>query len=322
MRAVGVASVVAAMIAACTSSPTPSGSVAASATPSATAYAPSPTTSTVIPSPVPLADVVISPDIPVVYAEDGATMWASAFIAGGKTGPSGPLAIASVTVDFGDGAVGSVSQNCASPALRLQLHHAYEAAGSYMLRVTSATLCDEAWRLELDTGEGIQALVAASSETADWPKCMTYQLKMTDGGTGAGLGNVVTLIRMTNVSNSGCYLIGYPGLQLVSAAHTLLPTYVHQATQGDYMFPAMAVGRVALGPGDIGAFEVGYGDNPTGWAENEPYDVACPSARWLRVILPQTNQWGTADAPTAPCDGTVNVSPVFPGPEGIGFPGT
>jgi hypothetical protein len=275
---------------------------------------------TSIPSPMPFADVVISPEIPVVYTGNDATLWASAFIATGKTGPSGPLAIGSATVDFGDGTVGSLSQDCASASLRLQLHHAYEAAGSYMLKVSSATLCDQGWQLELDTGEGIRALPAASPLTADWPACTTYQLKMTDGGTGAGLGNVVTLIRLTNVSNSGCYLIGYPGLRLVSATRSLLPTYVQQATQGDYMFPAMAVGRVALGPGDIGAFEVGYTDNPFGSAENEPYDVACPPARWLRVILPRTNQWGTADVLMAPCEGAVMVSPIFPGPDSIQFP--
>jgi uncharacterized protein DUF4232 len=319
MRAAAVASLVA-VLAACGIAPLPTGSPSPNAIPSAAARTPSPTTATSVPSPAPVVDVVLSPEIPIVYTESDATLWASAFIAGGKTGPSGPMAIASTTVDFGDGAVGSVSQDCASPSLRLQLQHRYRTAGSYTLKVNSARLCDESWQVELDTGEGIRALAAASPLTADWPACTTYQLMMTDGGTGAGLGNVVTLIRLTNVSNSGCYLIGYPGLQLVSATHSLLPTHVHQATQGDYSFPAMAVGRVALGPGDVGAFLVGYTDNPSASAASEPYDVACPPATWLRVILPQTHQWGTADLLTAPCEGSVNVSPIFPGRDRIEFP--
>jgi hypothetical protein len=244
----------------------------------------------------------------------------SAFIASGKSGPTGPLAIATARVDFGDSTAGTVSQDCASPSLRLTLHHVYKTAGAYKLAVTSATLCDPRWQLSLDSGEGIRVLPAASASSADWPACTTSQLDMTDGGTGVGLGNVGTLIRLTNVSNAGCNLMGYPGLQLVSAAGTLLPTHVRLATDGDYLFPAIAVGRVALEPGAVAAFQVGYTDNPSGSAANEPYAVACPPARWVRVILPRTQQSGTAPVPMAPCEGNLNISPIFPGRDRIDFP--
>jgi hypothetical protein len=144
---------------------------------------------------------------------------------------------------------------------------------------------------------------------------------MTGGWTGAGLGNVATLIRLTNISNVGCSLTGYPSLQLVSPSGSMLPTQVRLATDGDYMFPSIAVGRVALSPGGVAAFEVGYGDNPSGAAADEPYAVACPVARWVRVILPQVQQYGTAKMPLAPCGGRVNVSPIFPGADHIDFPG-
>lgn len=281
---------------------------------------PSPAPLTAVPSPAPVADVVISPAIEVVYTDSQVTMWVSAFIAGGKAGPSGPLAIASATLVFGDGTTTAVSQDCAAPALRLKVDHVYTTAATYALLVSSAELCDPGWQLYLDTGEGIQALAAAAPGTAAWPICTTGQLRMTDGGGGSGLGNVVTLIRLTNVSRSGCNLTGYPDVRLVSATGSLLPTHVRHATDGDYMFPSIAVGRVALAPGDVAAFEIGYGDNPFGPDVDAPYDVACPPARWTRVILPMTHQYGTAAARMAPCEGLVNVSPIYPGPERIQFP--
>jgi hypothetical protein len=97
-----------------------------------------------------------------------------------------------------------------------------------------------------------------------------------------------------------------------------LPTHVLQATNGAYLFAPIAIGRVALAPGDTAAFEFGYGDNPLGSAVNESYDIACPPARWLRVILPGNRQYGTASVRTAPCGGLVNVSPIYPGRDPIG----
>src|SRR5262249_21243167 len=153
----------------CTVSPNPSQSPAPHALPKATEDTPSPTASAAVQSPAPEAAVAISPDIEVVYTGDNAAMWVSAFTAGGKTGPSGPLAVASATVGFGDGTAGTISQDCGSPAMRLRLTHVYRAAASYTLTVSSAVLCDPGWQPILDAGEGITAFEAAPATPADWP---------------------------------------------------------------------------------------------------------------------------------------------------------
>ncbi|HEX7949760.1 MAG TPA: DUF4232 domain-containing protein [Candidatus Limnocylindrales bacterium] len=225
------------------------------------------------------------------------------------------VAIAQATVDFGDGTTGLVSQGCASASPTLTAHHVYRVAGHLMLAVTAASLCEQGWQLNLSRGGDIRVLASASAATAQWPACTTYQLAMSGLVIGAAAGSVGAVIRLTNVSQTGCNLSGYPGLQLVSPTGSLLPTHVRDATQDAALIPAITVARVALGPGDVAAFDVGYGDNPT---VDEPYAVACPTARWVRVILPGVGQYGTAQVPLAPCEGGVDVSPIFPGGDWIG----
>lgn len=322
IRSIGWFPGAAILVAACSVSPSPSGPPLPTHTPITRPDSPSLAAASPAPTPAGEGEVVVTPEIQVIYVNHEATVWTSAFAGGGKTAPAFSLPIASAVIDFGDGSTGSVSQACSAPSSRLRLQHVFASAGSYMLSMSSAVLCESGWQLALDDGEDIRALPAATRATADWPVCTTYQLNMTEGWTGAGLGNVATLIRLSNVSKVGCSLKGYPGLQLVSATGSLLPTHVRLAADGDYMFPSIAVGRVAVGPGEVAAFEVGYTDTPSGPANDEPYDVACPPARWVRVILPQTQQWGTAKAPLAPCEGNVNVSPIFPGGERVDFPGS
>lgn len=323
MRRASVAWLAVGFLAACVTpaSPTaPSSALPPTFAPSIASPSPTTTSALTSPSPVLSADVAISPDIQVVYANENVALSASAFVISDKTAGTGPLEIASATIGFGDGTSGSVQQSCAGAADRVALHHRYASPGDYKLTVSAATLCQTGWQLNLDTGEGIRILPAPAVGTAGWPLCTTFQLKMTDGGTGAGLGNVATLIHLTNVSASGCNLAGYPDLRLISATGDLLPTEVHLATDGAYMFASMAIGRVALAPGEVASLEFGYTDNPFGDAANQPYDVACPPARWLRVTLPQNHQYGTAKVATAPCGGIVSVSPIYPGSAWIGFP--
>jgi hypothetical protein len=137
---------------------------------------------------------------------------------------------------------------------------------------------------------------------------------------GAGLGNVAALFRLRNVSSDGCVLSGYPGIQLMARTGAELPTTVRNAVTGAYMFPAVRPQRVALGPGDTGSFELAYSDNPFGGGENLPYDVACPSTHWVRIILPGTRQFGSAEVSIAPCEGLVIPSPIYPGVDRLQFP--
>jgi hypothetical protein len=122
-----------------------------------------------------------------------------------------------------------------------------------------------------------------------------------------------------NVGTKGCALKGYPGLMIVGRNGTLLPTHVRRATTGAYSFPAVVPHTVALAPGEVGSFMIGYGNNPSGPAVNQPYDVACPRSVALRVIFPGTTQFGTAKVGIGACGGVLDVSPIVPGAAGVQF---
>ena len=311
---------VGALVSACLSSPLPPESSVPGATASITPAAPSPTAVIAAASPGPVAGVTVFPEVPVVYAGETATLSVLASGVAAKTAPNGhPLIVSHVALDFGDGTTGSIDPDCQSAPWISTVHHVYTAAGRYQVAVLSATLCEPGWQLNLDTSERIRVLPAATPESTDWPACTTYQLRMTGTGLGGSLGNAGALFRLQNVSTTGCTLVGYPGLQLVGPSRALLPTHVHDASEGDYLFPTIAVGSVSLAPREFAAFQMGYGDNPSGSAANEPHDVACPIAHWVRIILPQVHQYGTAEVSVSPCEGVVNVSPIFPGRDWIGF---
>ena len=142
---------------------------------------------------------------------------------------------------------------------------------------------------------------------------------MTAVGVGAGLGHIGLVARLKNRSGTGCILDGYPGIRLIGRDGALLRTVVTHANAGDYLFPGIASHRIALPPGAFAAFDLGYEDNPGGPAADLPYDVACPPASKIRVTLPVTGEYGTASIELAPCEGVVNVSPIFLGSEWIGY---
>ena len=92
------------------------------------------------------------------------------------------------------------------------------------------------------------------------------------------------------------------------------------AAAGVALLIAAWTGAALLGGlGGYAAFNLGYGDNPFGPGTNEPYELACPSARWVRIVLPNTNQFGTASFAMAPCEGRMNVSAIFPGADWVSF---
>ena len=264
----------------------------------------------------PVAFAYVSADLEIVFTGDNADFTVGAEIGGAS------LPMARATVDFGDGSPPiSVSGSCSDSRSNIRVRHVFAAAGHHVATLTSAELCSPSPSFDATAAEAAPVLVlaAASPETATWPTCTTFQLRMTGKTQGAGLGNVGVLFRLKNVSKAGCTLFGFPGLRLVSSSGAPLPTDVHPAITGDYLFPAIRPHRVALAPGSYAAFDLGYGDNPFGPTANQPYEVACPAARAVRIILPHTTQYGTAVVPLAPCNGLVFVSPIFPGPDWLSF---
>jgi Protein of unknown function (DUF4232) len=302
------------VVLACTAIAPPSATIPETAVPTARPIVSTPAPTAASPQPAAQrAAVDFGDDFGVVFAGDVAATTIEAY---NETFPGQIIDVASVTVDFGDGTTAAASQTCGgTPMTYLPFRHVF-AAGEYSVHITAAELCDP--RLEVDLGSvrSLRVFPVASPATAAWPACTTYQLRMTLADVGAAAGSVAALVRLQNVSRTGCNLDGYPGLQLIAADGQLLPTHVSAAVNGAMLFPAIPVHRVALGPGAIAAFAIGYGDNPSG---TTPYEIACPSARWVRIFLPVVGQFGTASGPIAPCEGGVAVSPFFPGQDWIGF---
>jgi Domain of unknown function (DUF4232) len=287
--------------------PAPTTSVAAAATP---------TDATPTGGSAAAATLYLQTSEQVPFTGDAVTFTAQA---SAHPGFVGLLRLASVTVGFGDGTSATVTQRCSggdqAPApKRLTLIHSYRRAGLFTAAVTSASICGETGAPKLNgVSAAVRVLPAASAASASWPRCSAGDVQIADHGTGAGLGHVGVLFTVHNVSAAGCNLLGYPGLKLLGTGGNALPTTVHDAATGTYLFPAVAPHRVALRPGGYAAFELEYGDNPTGSQASEPYSTACPTASQAQVTLPGASAGKAVAASMAPCGGDVWVSPVIPG---------
>ena len=322
-RACAVAIGLSVVLAACASptpSPSPAGSPLAvgSASPIASVPVPTRSNASMTSSPAPSgagSPVLLNAEIPYGYGYTGdrVTFQVDATRTGSAGDPALPV---SATVDFGDGSSGG-SSSCGAPAT---VEHAYARAGHYRPRVTAASICEPAGAPDLSFSS-TQLLIFASAPaaSADWPTCTTFQVRITGQYLGGGMGTLGDLVRLQNVSSTECQLEGSPGLQLIAADGRLLPTRVISPSDGSMTFPASSPRRVALVPGGMSSFDLDYNDNPSGAANNEPYAVACPSARRVRVTLPGTDQYGTAALAMAPCGGVVRVSPLVPGATGFTF---
>ena len=222
------------------------------------------------------------------------------------------VAVLSATIAFGDGTSVETGDLCGrgSPIL-----HTYAHSGRLTARVTAATLCSPMGAIDLSMATtGVALLATAPPASVAWPTCTTFQLQLSAVSLGAAMGNLGDVVRLQNRSTQHCQLTGYPGLMLISPNGDRLPTTARPAVDGSYLFPALAVRRVALVPGGYTSFEIGYQDQPSGSANNEPYDAACPAAAWLRVTLPGTDEYGTLREPLAPCEGVIDVAPLVAGP--------
>jgi len=232
-------------------------------------------------------------------------------------GPTSVL-ISAATINFGDGTSAIAVGSCTAA---LDLSHAYRNPGDFQPRVTEVTRCDPGAAADLSYADAmVHIFPAAPAASARWPVCSTFQLQLAGPWTGAGLGNVATLITLRNIGPGGCRLEGYPKVILVARGGHPLRTHDGNATTGDYMFPAVVPHRVAIGPGELASFMIGYGDNPFGPTANQPYDVACPPADAVRISLPGTIEFGTAHVAIGACGGVVRVSPIVPGANGLRFP--
>ncbi|HEY4227453.1 MAG TPA: DUF4232 domain-containing protein [Candidatus Limnocylindrales bacterium] len=228
------------------------------------------------------------------------------------------LLLSGATIDFGDGTTATGTAACTP---QVAVAHAYRTAGDFDATVLAATSCDPATAVSAASyaEARVHVFPAAPAESASWPICSTFQLRLASPWSGSGLGNVATQITIHNVSGHGCTLEGYPGIELIGLDGRLLPTDDRPATTGAYMFPAVVPHRVALAPDGFASFMIASGDTPFGPNADAPQDVACPPSRAIRVTFPGTHQYGTAVVRIGACNGWVSESPIVPGAARIEF---
>jgi hypothetical protein len=155
---------------------------------------------------------------------------------------------------------------------------------------------------------------STSSTTTSSPtglsRCPTGDFTGTVAGSSVAAGTIELTIALRSSSATSCILGGYPGLQLLAANGSALPTKVER--KGTYSFTSMAPTTVTLTSGQSAEFNIGYSDVPVG---NES---SCPTASSMEVTPPNATDHLVVTAMLAPCGGgTVVVSPVFaPGSAG------
>lgn len=121
---------------------------------------------------------------------------------------------------------------------------------------------------------------------------------MVSGSQGAG--QVSYLLRLTNTSQTRCYVLGLPQAQLLSSSRSALPTHVVAAQSGSGKQVVLAAGGSAVAQARFSPSVPGQGDLQSG---------PCQPAAWYLRVSPAGG--GTVEAevtpPTSVCErGTLN----------------
>ncbi len=144
----------------------------------------------------------------------------------------------------------------------------------------------------------------SSTTAAGTARCATTGLTGSVVGSSGAAGTIETTVSLKNTSAGSCVLGGYPGLQLLSADGSPLPTTV--VRKGTYSFTAMPATTVTLPSGSSAYFNIGYSDVPVG------DETTCPASASLEITPPNAYDHLIIGATLAPCGGgTMVVSPVF-----------
>jgi hypothetical protein len=226
---------------------------------------------------------------------------------------TGRWPLAQATLDFGDGSSLSVSGACAGQSQTLTANHVYRSVGDFTITVTSARPCDSSVSLdEHDIWPAVLVMPSAPAGSGSWPECGQGQVQVSAQPDGAAVSNRTLLFTIRNVSGWGCTAFGYPGLVLVGQDGTALPANV--ARGGAYLFPSVQPHLVALAPGGVASFDVGYSI-----AELPDCQVA-----QAEVFLPGSYTYSLAGldelGQAFPCHGQFSITPVLPGSNGVSFP--
>ena len=151
-----------------------------------------------------------------------------------------------------------------------------------------------------------------STTTTTLPGCTGANYTLSLLGTQGAAGTFEVTFGLRNTSSATCPLGGYPGIQLIDAAGTDIPTTTDRG--GSLSFTDFPAATVRVGPGATAYFNMAYSDVPTGT------ESRCPVASVVQVIPPNTTtELRVSGQQLMVCNGgTVTVSPVF----GQGSPDT
>lgn len=149
----------------------------------------------------------------------------------------------------------------------------------------------------------------AASPAAAVTRCQNVQLAIQPGQSNAGVGHVGIQYRVINTSQRTCQLYGYPGVVLLDANFSTLPTHLRRS--GGYLGGSPQPRLVVLAPGKAGYFFLE-------WVHIPATGQTCPQARYLMIIPPNDFlpdvTWAANGGSITPCGGNVVVSPLEPKP--------
>lgn len=153
--------------------------------------------------------------------------------------------------------------------------------------------------------------VPSTTTTAASTVCLASALKMAATNGNGAAGTIEMAVTMANQGTTSCTLNGYPGMQLLDASGTALPTAVIRG--GGPMFADAAANQpptqVVLAAGAVAKFSFSYEDVPVG---NE---TSCPTSTSSEITPPNDYSYAVIPLAIAPCGGgTIHVSPVYSAP--------
>lgn len=150
---------------------------------------------------------------------------------------------------------------------------------------------------------------SSASASASGPTCDLDKLRVSAGDTNGAAGHEMDVFLVTNAGTTTCTVEGYPAVALrTSSGAKAAVTVTHD---GDYTFPALAPKAVALAPGGVASFAIGFTRAPQDDSEQ------CPSGQRLDVVLPGATTVTKLPVDVTACNkGSLAVSPVVTGANG------
>lgn len=138
------------------------------------------------------------------------------------------------------------------------------------------------------------------------PPCRGPQLRLSNDGGDAGVGNRVANIGVQNIGASACSLTGYPGIVLQDQQGRNLTAVRSEQSPGSYFTQGQAPTPVTLAPQGKAAFELAWNVVPNEAAGEK----TCPSAARVRFTAPGDTSPVTLNMNLTPCSSRVRVSPI------------